>query len=162
MKLLQLVTGKRRTSASKIRYLDTPDHALEQADIVLWLGPEGEGPAKVWEIEAMSDDPAHAGKRNPLARLSAKTGAGVAALIDILVEAAREMLPKPGEAAINARQHALLAAAEDALKGSTPALDLLVLAERLRTARVSFDRLIGRATTADMLDALFGRFCIGK
>lgn len=142
--------------------IDRARTALEQADIVLWVGPEGEGPAKVWEIEAMSDDPSHAGKRNPLARLSAKTGQGVAALIDLLVAAAREMLPKPGEAAVNARQHALLAAAEEALRGITPALDLLVLAERLRTARVSFDRLIGRATTEDMLDALFGRFCIGK
>jgi inorganic triphosphatase YgiF len=33
----QLVTGKRKTSSSRVRYLDTPDHALEQADISLWL-----------------------------------------------------------------------------------------------------------------------------
>ena len=32
----------------------------------------------------------------------------------------------------------------------------------LRRARVAFDRLLGRASTEDMLDALFGRFCIGK
>jgi tRNA modification GTPase len=40
--------------------------------------------------------------------------------------------------------------------------DLLIVAEALRLARVAFDRLTGRATTEDMLDALFGRFCIGK
>lgn len=142
--------------------IDRARAALEQADIVLWLGPEGIGPARAWEVAAMADDPTHAAKRDPLVQLSARTGEGVAALIDMLVEAARQMLPKPGEAAVNARQHALLANAEEALSGITPDLDLLVLAERLRTARVAFDRLIGRATTEDMLDALFGRFCIGK
>jgi len=39
---------------------------------------------------------------------------------------------------------------------------LLLIAETLRGARVAFDRLLGRAATEDMLDALFGRFCIGK
>jgi tRNA modification GTPase len=36
------------------------------------------------------------------------------------------------------------------------------MAEALRIARLSFDALLGRTTTEDMLDALFGRFCIGK
>ena len=40
--------------------------------------------------------------------------------------------------------------------------DPLLIAEELRRARLAFDRLIGRATTEDMLDTLFGRFCIGK
>lgn len=136
--------------------------ALELADIVLWLGPEGEGPPGAWEIEAMADDPTHPAKSGARHRLSARTGEGVPALIDLLVEAARDMLPRPGQAAVNARQHALLADAQDAIGAIAPELDLLVLAERLRTARVAFDRLIGRATTEDMLDALFGRFCIGK
>jgi tRNA modification GTPase len=36
------------------------------------------------------------------------------------------------------------------------------MAEELRRARSAFDRLTGRAATEDMLDSLFGRFCIGK
>ena len=36
------------------------------------------------------------------------------------------------------------------------------LAESLRLARAGLDALTGRAGTEDMLDALFGRFCIGK
>ena len=40
--------------------------------------------------------------------------------------------------------------------------DPLLIAEHLRLARVAFDALVGRTTTEDMLDALFGRFCIGK
>jgi tRNA modification GTPase len=38
----------------------------------------------------------------------------------------------------------------------------LLVAEELRLARAAFDALLGRTTTEDMLDALFGRFCIGK
>ena len=36
------------------------------------------------------------------------------------------------------------------------------MGEELRLARRAFDALLGRASTEDMLDALFGRFCIGK
>ena len=36
------------------------------------------------------------------------------------------------------------------------------LAEDLRAARLAFDRLTGRAGVEDVLDALFGRFCLGK
>ncbi|WP_435419343.1 tRNA uridine-5-carboxymethylaminomethyl(34) synthesis GTPase MnmE [Parerythrobacter aurantius] len=142
--------------------IDRARAALEQADIVLWLGPEGEGPGGAWEIEPMADDPAHPAKRDPKATLSARTGQGVDHLVEMLVETARQLLPRPGEAAINNRQHALLAEARESLDGIDRDLDLLVAAERLRAARVAFDRLIGRATTEDMLDALFGRFCIGK
>ena len=40
--------------------------------------------------------------------------------------------------------------------------DLLLVGEGLRTARVAFDKLLGRSGVEDMLDALFSRFCIGK
>ena len=38
----------------------------------------------------------------------------------------------------------------------------LIAAEALRTARTALDRVTGKAGVEDMLDALFGRFCIGK
>ena len=40
--------------------------------------------------------------------------------------------------------------------------DLLIVAEHLRMALGEMDRLVGRAGVEDMLDTLFGRFCIGK
>jgi tRNA modification GTPase len=40
--------------------------------------------------------------------------------------------------------------------------DPLLAAEELRLARQALDRLVGRVGTEDMLDALFGRFCIGN
>jgi tRNA modification GTPase len=42
------------------------------------------------------------------------------------------------------------------------AIDPLIIAEALRQARAALDRVTGRAGVEDMLDALFGRFCIGK
>ncbi len=141
------------------------DRALGQmarADVVLWLGPEGAGPDGAWEIAAQADISDFHPKAAARHTLSATTGEGVAALKSALVEAARAALPKPGEAALNARQHARLGEAGEALAAAQTLKDPLLIAEELRRARLAFDRLIGRATTEDMLDALFGRFCIGK
>jgi tRNA modification GTPase len=135
---------------------------LARADCVLWLGPEGAGPAGAWEIAAQADLAGFIPKPTARFTLSAATGEGLAALKSALVAAARGALPKPGEAALNARQHARLAEAGEALAAAKTLADPLLVAEELRRARLAFDRLIGRATTEDMLDTLFGRFCIGK
>jgi tRNA modification GTPase len=135
---------------------------LARADVVLWLGPEGEGPAGAWEIAAQCDIAGFTPKTTARHTLSAATGEGLAALKTALAEAARAALPKPGEAALNARQHTRLAEAAEALAAAGRLSDSLLVAEELRRARLAFDRLIGRATTEDMLDTLFGRFCIGK
>jgi tRNA modification GTPase len=137
---------------------------VASADLVLWLGAEADGPAGSWEIEAQVDRPGHRTKRDPRHRVSAVTGEGLANLRADLLEFARRGLLKPGETALNRRQHDLLSHAGEELAA---ALELdrddpLILAEHLRLARLDFDALVGRATTEDMLDALFGRFCIGK
>jgi tRNA modification GTPase len=135
---------------------------LDKADLVLWLGPAGEGPAGCWEIEPQIDRPDRGAKPDARHSVSAVTGAGIAELKQALIERARLAMPKPGEAALNARQRTLLADAVAALDGIDGKVDPLLIAEQLRLARVAFDRLTGRAATEDMLDALFGRFCIGK
>lgn len=135
---------------------------LERADLVLWLGPEGLGPQGVWEVEAQMDLPRHDTKSAPRHRVSAVTGEGMASLKRDLIALARDSMPKPGQAALNARQRGLVRDAVAALEDAASESDPLLLAEQLRLGRVAFDRLIGRAATEDMLDALFGRFCIGK
>ncbi len=135
---------------------------LLQADCILWLGPEGEGPEGVWEVSSHADGKGGASKPNALIAVSGLTGENVSELKCLLVEDARDALPKPGEAALNRRQHGLLGEASGALGEAVHFSDPLLIAEGLRAARLSFDRLTGRATTEDMLDSLFGRFCIGK
>jgi tRNA modification GTPase len=136
--------------------------ALDRADLVLWLGPEQMGPEGAWEIASQIDREDSLTKRSARHRISAKTGAGMEALRKDLIATARAAMPAPGEAALNGRQHRLLTASTRALGDARHETDPLLVAEALRQARVAFDALLGRAATEDMLDALFGRFCIGK
>lgn len=135
---------------------------IARADLVLWLGPEGQGPDGAWEIDAQIDRAGHQAKRNPQHRVSAVTGEGMQALRQALVAHALGRLPKPGDLALNRRQRDLVALARQDLAAAAEQPDLLVMAEHLRQARLAFDALLGRTSTEDVLDALFGRFCIGK
>jgi tRNA modification GTPase len=136
--------------------------AFATADLVLWLGPEGEGPPGAWDIETRRDLKDRQRKASPRHAVSALSGEGVPGLLADLAETARQAMPKPGEAALNVRQARLIEAAGHALADALSQRDPLIVAENLRSARVAFDSLLGRTTTEDMLDALFGRFCIGK
>lgn len=136
--------------------------ALDRADLVLWLGPEQMGPEGSWEIASQIDRNDALPKRNARHRISARTGAGMEALRKDLIATARAAMPAPGEAALNERQHRLLTQATRALADARHEHDPLLVAEALRQARVAFDALLGRSATEDMLDTLFGRFCIGK
>lgn len=136
--------------------------AVADADLVLWLGPEGEGPEGAWEIVPQADRPDCLAKRDFRHKVSAVTEEGVVGLRRDLVETARIAMPRPGDAALSDRQHRLLDEAGRFISTACAQNDPLLVAEHLRLARVSFDALLGRTTTEDMLDALFGRFCIGK
>lgn len=135
---------------------------LARADLVLWLGEEGQGPAGAWEIDAKADDDARRVKGQGAIALSARTGFNLDVLRERLMMRARDAMPAPGEVALTERQSVLLGEARSALVDIRTIGDPLIAAEHLRIARSAFDRLTGRASTEDMLDALFGRFCIGK
>jgi tRNA modification GTPase len=136
--------------------------AIARADVVLWLGPEDEGPPEAWEIEPQIDRAGHLSKRKPRFRVSAVSGEGVSELRRALIDHAAGAMPGPGQTALNRRQRGLLEVARKALEGGAVQADPILLAENLRQSRLAFDRLVGRTSTEDVLDALFGRFCIGK
>jgi tRNA modification GTPase len=139
---------------------------------LLWLGPPKDVPehprailiaaqADRWRGDAAAEADA---ARCDLA-LSAATGEGMDRLHAYIVEMARTLLPREGETALRQRQRAALAEAKQWLAiepGTREAGDLILIAERLRLAAAALDRITGRAGVEDMLDALFGRFCIGK
>jgi tRNA modification GTPase len=90
------------------------------------------------------------------------TGEGLLNVTAEIVREARSLLPAEGQLALNRRQASCMGEARDALGAAVQSTDLLVIAELLRSARSAFDRLTGRAGVEDLLDAVFGRFCLGK
>jgi len=134
--------------------------SLARADLILWLGEPGDAPAEAIRVHPKSDVMLPAGACD--IAVSSKTGEGLDALTRLLIQHSSSLLPAEGEVAINARHRAALEEARAALGEAGASEDLLITAESLRRARVALDRITGKAGVEDMLDALFGRFCIGK
>jgi tRNA modification GTPase len=63
---------------------------------------------------------------------------------------------------LNQHQRAGLNEARVAIGSAAENLDPVLRAEDLRQAMRAFDRITGTSDTESMLDALFGKFCIGK
>ena len=164
--LLTDTAGLRGDSGDEIEMIgiERAEAAIATADIVLWLGAEGQGPehSDLIEVAAKADDPHNVAKSASALKVSARTGEGIQLLVETLIETGRELLPPPDSIAMNRRQHRLLGEATVALARVGQLNDPLMMAEELRQARLALDALTGRAGTEDMLDGLFGRFCIGK
>ncbi|MEN7537401.1 tRNA uridine-5-carboxymethylaminomethyl(34) synthesis GTPase MnmE [Aurantiacibacter flavus] len=142
--------------------IERAEAEIARADVVLWLGGEGEGPQGCWDIDAQSDRTDRQPKQSPDFVLSARTGEGMESLRRALIEHARAAMPSPGQAALNQRQRALVEKALEALGDARAHRDPLLVGEGLRRARLAFDALLGRTSTEEVLDAVFGRFCLGK
>jgi len=131
----------------------------DRADLLLWL--------------SIDDPPEHAGLIQIAAKsdlgfggcglaVSAVSGQGISELMRLLVDRAGKLLPKADELALDRRQHDLLVEAHQSLRRAARLNDTVLMAEELRNARLAIDRISGRAGVEDLLDALFGRFCLGK
>jgi tRNA modification GTPase len=131
----------------------------KRADLLLWLGDD-EPPHQSGLIRIASKS--DLGVAGDGLAVSVVTGQGLADLIRMLVDSATHLLPKPDELALDRRQHDLLAEAQAALQRGARIGDPVLIAEELRNARLAIDRISGRAGVEDLLDALFGRFCLGK
>lgn len=137
---------------------------VEAADVLVWLGQPGAAPhhSRLIKVHAKADLP---DRKQPPANsiaVSAVTGAGLKELLEQIGAQAKAILPPEDAIALNRRQAVHLEEAADALGQARRAPDLVLIAEGLRVARGGFDRLTGKAGVEDVLDALFGRFCLGK
>ncbi|PWG02495.1 tRNA uridine-5-carboxymethylaminomethyl(34) synthesis GTPase MnmE [Sphingosinicella humi] len=136
--------------------------SLEAADIILWLGDPEASPDPGRSIRVQSKADINDADPKADCRVSVVTGAGIDDLIALLRERSAGLLPREGELAINARHQAILRDVLEHLREAQSPHDPILAAESLRVARGSLDRITGRAGVEDMLDALFGTFCIGK
>jgi len=159
-------TAGLRDSSERVEQLgvDRARSLIELADVLLWLGEPQWAPAHpcLIKVHPRADLPDRATAPNGSIAVSSHTGRGLSELGEAIVEQARALLPAEGEIALNRRQAACVKEACDSLMAAAQLDDLVVLAETLRQARAAFDRLTGRAGVEDLLDSLFGRFCLGK
>ncbi|MBH9536669.1 tRNA uridine-5-carboxymethylaminomethyl(34) synthesis GTPase MnmE [Novosphingopyxis sp. YJ-S2-01] len=162
--LLSDTAGLRESTANRIESIgiERARSTFDRADILLWLGEEGEGPAHAALIEIAAKSDVGGVKSIDVLRVSAHTREGVDELIALLVHRGRSLVPSENQFALNARQRAALQDAAIAFETATRLADPLMQAEELRHARLAFDRLTGRTNTEDMLDRIFSGFCIGK
>ncbi|AHB47435.1 tRNA modification GTPase TrmE [Hyphomicrobium nitrativorans NL23] len=151
----------------------------QAADLVLWLtdatGPRTTMPA---ELAAVADrtllvlnkvDLLSGGSApvlpDDMVPLSVKSGEGVADLVERLQVIASERIGHPGETVLTQVRHRrLVELARDSLvaflQGASD--DVELRAEDLRRAADALGRITGRVDVEDVLDQIFGRFCIGK
>ena len=96
--------------------------------------------------------------------LSAQTGDGMEALIDLLTRRAEALGGTPA-LVTHARQRQAIGEAEDriasAINAAAPGREEVV-AEELRLAARALGRVTGRVDVEDVLDLVFRNFCIGK
>jgi tRNA modification GTPase len=144
--------------------VDRARSLIDVADVLLWLGEPDEAPEhpRLLRIHARCDLPERRSAPTGSIAVSAKNGTGVSDVIAAIVEATVGLLPAGNQLALNRRQAECLAEARDSLVEAKATEDPVLVAESLRSTRAAFDRLTGRAGVEDFLDALFGRFCLGK
>lgn len=131
----------------------------EAADVVIDLSDDPGDAVHVIHVASKSDlGPIRGGAL----AVSASLGTGLDSLRAVLAERCAALLPRDGEVALDRRYRDALADVRDDLAAAAETGDELLAAEHVRLARLHLGGLIGGGDVEAMLDALFGRFCLGK
>lgn len=131
---------------------------VERADILIWMGSPDSAPSGSILVAGKAD--LHRGSKG--IAVSSLTGEGIDTLVMAIAELAGHLLPHGDELTVDRRHFDLLTSVEAALGRAARLGDPVLVAEELRSARASIDAISGQAGIDDLLDALFGRFCLGK
>jgi tRNA modification GTPase len=131
--------------------------AIAEADILLWLADTPPPRDAIWILSKSDERDERPNDRLAVGRDDAGS---IAALWSAIITRAEAMIPREDQLAFDQRQRDAAMHARDAL--TAPSFDLLTTAENLRLAHRALGVILGIDATESMLDALFGRFCIGK
>lgn len=142
--------------------IDRARQALLGADLLLWLDDRPRPQGAVLAVHARSDLPGREIVPDGSTPVSVKQPASVAALWDAISAIVDVAHVTPGAAVFAQAQRNAVISALSALRQDGFSGDLLIRAEALRLAGHKLAGLLGLDATEAMLDALFGRFCIGK
>ncbi len=142
--------------------IERTGRAMDDADIVLWLGDDSPPVDRAIWIHARADlawrQDVPAGRMIAVADTDPASAEG---LWQVLAAHAASIIPRPGDAMLNRRQREHVGYAVAALHRVDDA-DELIVAEMLRSAYMALGRINGNHDVEVMLDVLFSRFCIGK
>ena len=156
------------TDAIEAEGVRRTEDLVAKADVVLWLFDDADGAATARK-NAGERTIAVGTKRDLSAsvadgadvRISSKTGEGLEALRRAIV-AKLERLAERMPAGVGPRCGDALFAALSALTDVPAADDPVLLANAVRSAGEHLGTLVGATYSADLLDSLFSRFCVGK
>lgn len=134
--------------------------AIDEADILVWLGdsppPRDHG---LW-IHARADLPGRETlPTNRLVAIRSDHPDTIERLWDVIADRSRSLLPTLDAVALRRRERG---ACEMVVNGLALSPDMVLAAEQLRQSRARLATVLGLDATEVMLDALFGRFCVGK
>ena len=137
------------------------EQAITTADILVWLADTAPPRDDAIWVHARADLAGRNVVPEGRAIAIAQTNpASIDRLWDELHQRADALLPRSDGVALKAHQRRQCAAAIAMLRETSG--DPLIVAEHLRRARSILAEVLGLDATGEMLDALFGRFCIGK
>jgi len=101
-----------------------------------------------------------------VARVSARTGSGLAELCSLLDDALAALGGRNSDAAMplvsRERHRSSLRRAAEILSGISPDDELEIVAQALQAAALELEALLGESTSEEVLDRIFEKFCIGK
>ena len=140
--------------------VDLARGAIGRADLLLWLGDGRDAPDHPHRLQIASKADLDRSKEG--LRLSVVSGEGLIEVRDWILAQAGAMLPSSEQPGLNAREAILVEQCRDALSRGLRQSDPVLLAEELRLSRASLDHVTGHSGVESLLDALFGRFCLGK
>jgi tRNA modification GTPase len=142
------------------------------ADLTLWLNDGGTSAAprlasSTLVVRTKTDLEPRETQAAATAELaiSAKTGAGIGRLLDVIAELAEERMSSREPAVLTLERHRR--GFEDARQALAAALrpeaaEPELIAEDLRRAASAMDRIVGRIGVEDVLGEIFARLCVGK
>lgn len=142
--------------------VERAERLIAASEILLWLGDPTSRPAHQNSIQLSPKSDLKNSMVEGGHPVSARTGDGLTDLLTMVAERARTMLPGEDAIALNRRQAELIDEASQSIRTAAEQSDVALAADNLRQARTSFHRITGQAGVENVLDQLFGRFCLGK
>ncbi|UVO50983.1 tRNA uridine-5-carboxymethylaminomethyl(34) synthesis GTPase MnmE [Sphingomonas sp. SUN019] len=142
--------------------IDRAHRATLSADLILWLDDQPPPDRPALALHARADVPGRETVSADRQPVSIAHPASVAALWEAIAAKVGTIYIAPGAMILARSQRDAIETALTALRLDGFADDLLIRAEGLRRASHALAQLLGTNATEAMLDALFGRFCIGK